>query len=445
MIPSSPLFHQSVFAQLLDHDPVVQEYRAFFSLLDWSVVEQWEAERKAQLSARGQPAHPMSAYIKAFLIRICEGMIYTTQLHRFLLKHPLLVIELGFRLHLDESAPYGFDIEKTLPCRSWLGDHLRRFDPAVLQGLLHSTVHTLQAEIPGLGEIVACDVKHIYAWVKENNERVYVKDRYQKAQQLKGDPDCTLGVKKKTNREQADGSTKVFKEYLWGYGSGVVAATDPVYGDVVLAEHTQPFHVNDITYFYPLYEQAVVALGKHPTHLAADPAFDAWYIYEFPARHGGIGAIPLNEHGHTPNKRDPDGTPLCAKGLRMHPTYQFNHTYGYRAQRFRCPLLFPENTGASCDHEQFAKGKGCVKDVNWELGGRMRVLLDRTGPLYKGIYNQRTACERINSQAKELGIERPKVRNGRSVRHLNTLIYIVINVRALKRVRSINRGILHMN
>src|SRR5712692_3861006 len=44
-------------------------------------------------------------------------------------------------------------------------------------------------------------------------------------------------------------------------------------------------------------------------------------------------------------------------------------TYGYRAQRFRCPLLFPEKTGATCEHEQFTKGKGCVKNVNWELGG----------------------------------------------------------------------------
>jgi hypothetical protein len=92
------------------------------------------------------------------------------------------------------------------------------------------------------------------------------------------------------------------KEYIWGYGSGVVAATDPVYGDVVLAEYTQPFNENDITYFRPLYEQTIVSLKGHPTHLAADPAFDAWYVYDFPARHGGIAAIPLNEHGHTPER-----------------------------------------------------------------------------------------------------------------------------------------------
>lgn len=95
-----------------------------------------------------------------------------------------------------------------------------------------------------------------------------------------------------------------------------------------------------------------------------------------------------------------------------------------------------------CDHEQFTKGKGCMKDLNAEAGGRMRVLLDRTGPLYLAVYCQRTSAERINSQAKALGIERPHVRNRRSVAHLNTLTYILINLRALARVCSINAAIL---
>src|ERR1700756_412438 len=85
MIPASDLFDQSVMAHLLDNDPVVQDYRAFFSYLDWSIVEQWEAQR----SSRGRPAHPESTYLKVFFIRICEGFIYMTQLRRFLLKHPL--------------------------------------------------------------------------------------------------------------------------------------------------------------------------------------------------------------------------------------------------------------------------------------------------------------------------------------------------------------------
>src|SRR5947208_1087836 len=98
MIPASVRFDQSTMASLLEVDPLVQEYRAFFALLDWSVVEQWQEQRSAFYGSHG---HPLTAYIKAFLVRIKEGLIYTTQLRHFLLKHPLLIIELGFNLELS--------------------------------------------------------------------------------------------------------------------------------------------------------------------------------------------------------------------------------------------------------------------------------------------------------------------------------------------------------
>lgn len=436
MIPTSTRFDQSTLATLLEVDPVVADYRAFFSLLDWSLVERWEAGR----SSRGRPAHPESAYLKAFLIRIREGFCYTTQLRSFLVKHPLLVLELGFHLVLDPKHPYGFDVERTLPTRFWLGEKLRSLDRGLLTDLLAGTVQALQEQIPGLGEVISFDVKHLYAWVKENNERVYVPERYDKTQRVAGDPDCRLGVKRSSNKELDDGSATEKKELIWGYGSGVAAATTADYGDVVLAELTQPFNEGDVTYFRPLYQQAVVALQKYPTHLAADAAYDAWYVYDAAVRHGGIAAVPLNAHSKT--IFDPDGVPRCPIGLRMHPTFRYAHTYGYTAQRSRCPLLFPDATGQIGEHEQFQKGKGCQKDINDEPGGRARVLMDRTSPLYHAVYAQRTACERINSQAKELGIEHPKVRNARSVANLNTLIYLVVNVRALTRAKSINAGLL---
>lgn len=299
MIPTSRLFDQSVMTALLDNDPLVQQYRAFFSFFDWSIVERWQNQR----TNRGRPAHPESAYLKAFLIRQCEGLLYTSQLRRFLLKHPLLVIELGFHLTLDPRLPYGFDLEKTLPCRFWFNEKLRLLDPILLQDLLHATIADLQHEIAGLGDVVAFDVKHIYAWVQENNPRAYVKDRYDKDRQLAGDPDCKLGVKRSSNQDSSEESGKPNeptiegkdqssnkkkrtktsnnepeqrsnekKEFVWGYGSGVATATTPDYGDVVLAEHTLPFNEGDITYFQPLYQQAVVALHRYPTHITADAA-----------------------------------------------------------------------------------------------------------------------------------------------------------------------------
>ena len=160
MIPASRVFDQSTLAALLNHDPLEADYRAFFASLDWSVVQRWQAERSPLSGSHG---HPLEAYLKAFLLRIKEGFCYTTQLRAFLVKHPLLVIELGFQLVLDASQPYGFDVQATLPTRFWLGEKLRHLDHGLLTDLLAGTVRALAAEIPGLGETVAFDVKHLSA------------------------------------------------------------------------------------------------------------------------------------------------------------------------------------------------------------------------------------------------------------------------------------------
>src|SRR5207245_9934579 len=109
-------------------------------------------------------------------------------------------------------------------------------------------------------------------------------------------------------------------------------------------------------------------------------------------------------------------------------------------------LLSPALSGAEGPDlllfAQFVTGPGCVKDLNWERGGVMRVTLDRDGPLYHAVYDQRTSTERINSRSKELGIKRPKVRNIDSIRNLNTLTYLVINARVLRQVRALNASLL---
>ena len=120
----------------------------------------------------------------------------------------MLVIELGFHLHLDPTAPYGFDVDKTLPSRYWFGEKLRQLDPDLLSDVLAATIQALQQEIPGLGETVAFDVKHIYAWVRENNPQVYVKGPFNVSHICQGDPDCRLGVKKSSNQAPDDASAQ---------------------------------------------------------------------------------------------------------------------------------------------------------------------------------------------------------------------------------------------
>lgn len=386
----------------------------------------------------GSRSHPEKAYVKALLVKKYEKFDYITELRRFLVKHPLLVLELGFHPVQDNTQTYGFNVEETVPCDRWLRHKQQVMDNAILQAVFRETVHELQAEIPELGDTSVIDTKHIYAWVKENNPREFVTDRYNPETQPTGDPDCRLGVKRSQNQDDKTGEpTKVEKEYLWGYGTGVMAATHPQYGDVVLAEYTLPFNEADSTYFAPLYERLVKTIGFRPHFFAADAAFDAWHIYQPFAAVAGMAAIPLNLRGHPQPKLGSGGFHLCPQALEMVPSSEYDHPNGYRAQLLRCPKLFPAKTVQSCDHEQFAKGVGCVKHINIEAGGWMRVQIDRQSNAYKQLYKQRTAAERINSQAKDYRIECPKVRNGHSVVNLNTLTYIVLNVRALQRVRHI--------
>ena len=62
------------------------------------------------------------------------------------------------------------------------------------------------------------------------------------------------------------------------------------------------FNEGDVSYFTPLYIQTVAMLTAFPTHIAADAAYDAWYVYQTCAPRGGIAAVPPQ--------------PTCASRLR---------------------------------------------------------------------------------------------------------------------------------
>src|SRR5258708_22188598 len=140
MIPAVRPFDQSTLELMREADPVVQRYRARFALFDWSAIDPPRKRRP------GYPAHPKSAYLKAPLVRISEHHLSTPRWRAYLLDHPLLVLELGFRPHLDLRQPCGFDVEKTVPSVRHLNNILRSLDPRLLANLFAQSVQALQAE-----------------------------------------------------------------------------------------------------------------------------------------------------------------------------------------------------------------------------------------------------------------------------------------------------------
>ena len=61
-------------------------------------------------------------------------------------------------------------------------------------------------------------------------------------------------------------------------------------------------------------------------------------------------------------------------------------------------LTRPPSKSCPIHHPRWKKG-GCTVMMPTSMGARIRHTLDRNGELYKHYYRQRTAVERINSQA----------------------------------------------
>jgi hypothetical protein len=445
------------FPRFVRESPVALRYWRLLSPLAWDHFPERDLCRNY-----GQPCVAMAPFVAACLIKLDLGFRYMSQLRAYLVDHPALIWVLGFPVMPSSRHPWGFDPEVSLPTHRHFTRLLRKTPNTSFQFLLDETVRLLQLElvrqVTDFGQAISMDTKHILAWVRENNPKDYVCDRYDKTRQPKGDPDCRLGCKRRRNQRISSqdppptpsdnplpASTISVGEYHWGYASGVVATKVPGWGEFVLAELTQPFNCSDVSYFHPLMADVEHRLGFRPRFGAFDAAFDAWYVYEYFHRDGqsdpnhAFAAVPFSQRGGHKLSFDQNDLPLCRAGLPMPLKSTFWSKRGLMAHqcgRYVCSLRFPQETDKVCliNHKQWPKG-GCITKIPTSIGTRVRYQLDRDSEAYKHVYKQRTATERVNSQAVELGIERPKLRNGKAITNQNTLTYVLINLRAFHRVR----------
>jgi hypothetical protein len=460
--PERPNLHQlaqdpKILPRFVQESAVAMRYLRLLGPLNWGNFPERDLD-----TDWGMPTVPYAPFAAACLVKLNQRLPYMSHLRQYLVEHPTLVWVLGFPLVASSRFSWGFDADASLPTPRHFTRMLRKIPNASLQFLLDETVHQLQMElctvVDNFGQAISLDTKHIVAWVKENNPKAYVSDRYDKDKQPSGDPDCRLGCKRRRNQRASSeeppptpadnpvpANTISVGEYYWGYGSGVVATKVPGWGEFVLAELTQPFDRSDVSYFHPLMDDVERRLGFRPRFGAFDAAFDAWYVYEYFHRDGqsdpnhAFAAVPFSQRGGHRLNFDENGLPLCKAGLPMplKSTFWSKRTLvEHECGRYVCPLRFPVVTGEVCPiaHKQWPKG-GCITKIPTSIGTRIRYQLDRDGDAYKQVYKQRTASERVNSQAVALGIERPKLRNGQAIANQNTLTYVLINLRALHRVR----------
>ena len=462
--------------------------------LDW---EHFPARHLAE-KRRGPQPFPDAPIVATFLVKLDKNIKSMGDLRDHLIEQPALTWVLGFPLVPSDQFSYGFDVDASLPTHRHISRLLRKLPNAQMQFLLKGTVQLLDLELPEnlhFGDEISLDTKHIIAWVRENNPKDHFRGgRFHKEKQPKGDQDCKVGFKADDNhsfKPQAndegakegsspsdlppansptlptsaqgggsnDSNTPTTQglpassdlpkpksgQYYWGYASGVVACKVSDWGEFVLAEMTQSFDHADETYFFPLMAQTEVNLGRKPKFGALDGAYDTFYVHEYFVVAGGFAAVPWADSAAHKKTFTPEGLPLCAAGLAMPlkgKVQKKSHCLvPHEIGRFVCPLLYPEVTGEECpvhhkNWERTGLEKGCITTLPTSVGNRARHELDRQSVEYKELYDQRTAVERINSQALAIGIERPHLRNQQSITNQNTLTYVLINLRALQRVKE---------
>lgn len=433
----------------------VQESVIACHYLDWLSGLDWEhfpeaCQHKGKGCKRRGPIPELTApYVAAFLVKVDRQLPHMENLRQFLVEHPALPWLFGFPLVASTQFACGFDIDASLPAHRHFNRILRQLPNAVLQFLLSSSVALLAQSLPSdmlLGDEISVDTKHIIAWVRENNPKHFIKGgRFDKKKQPKGDPDCKVGFKATANQVQTtpkNSSTPASQarigDYYWGYASGLVATKAAGYGEIALAELTLPFDHGELSFFLPLMRQVENRLGRRPRFAALDAAFDAFYVYAYFQHAHGFAAVPFRNPNLPVRQFSAQGLPQCDAGLTMvrKSTYlDRTHLLHHHCARYACPLCFPTETQQPCpvNHKLRTKG-GCLLTMPTSIGVRTRYQLDRKSERFQQIYRQRTATERIFSQALELGIERPKLRNGASIANGNTLIYLTINLRTHQRI-----------
>lgn len=439
---------------------VARHYLGWLGRLDWQQFPERSGLAPTGQRWRGPRPQASAPFVAALLIKVDRQLPHMADLRHFLVEHPALTWVLGFPLIPSSFYPWGFDVEASLPSHHHFTRLLRTLPNASLQFLLANTIHLIEQELPDtsrFGDEISLDTKHILAWVRENNPKEFIRGgRFHKEKQPKGDKDCRVGFKAHSNQSKGRSDAPSFPptptteakpasqvrpgDYFWGYASGAVATKVSEWGEFVLAELTQSLNNGDVSYFFPLMQAVEQRLGRRPRFAALDAAFDAFYVYEYfhpnDPTQPGFAAVPLRDDDI--RSFDPAGLPLCEAGLPMplKSTYlDRTHLFPHPRGRHACPLLFPQANGQTCPiaHKTWPKG-GCLTTLPTSIGTRIRAQLDRKGVDFQRIYRQRTATERIFSQAVEAGMERPKLRNYRSIANQNTLIYILINLYALDRV-----------
>ena len=378
--------------------PQANFYNELFMNLDLSCIPEYN-------SKTGRTGYSNHAMICAFIVMKCEGFSQISDLLDFLSNNLIIAYYCGFNV-MDK-----------LPSYAKFTRFIREFDNDVLQTVMQSQV--LKAVDLTLVDpsFIALDATPVKANVSNNNPKSFKKDKFSKNIQPKADKDCRLGVQTASNQHDEKNY-----EFYWGYKNHILV--DCISG-LPICELTTGANISDSSVTLDMLKKANSFLPLAECSFLADKAYDVKAIYNTVRdTYNGDCFIALNKRNTKNPKKLPSGNIICEAGLAMHKDGKLSDN-GRTRQKYRCPFKRSKSGRCPCNHKCWNNGKKnrvCTKYVT--LPDDYRLSIDRSSIAFKAVYALRTEIERYNSRFKQAGCERVFVRNGNSVKNLNTLAHI---------------------
>ena len=223
---------------------------------------------------------------------------------------------------------------------------------------------------------MAGDTKHILAWVKENNPKQYVEDRYDKTKQPGAIRTASSAARNATTRAMATAPiysrirrpaptppasktsatpttdrpppARPGRRYHWGYASGVIATKGPGWGEFVLAELTQTFDKSDPPTSSPSCSRSSSAWAAgHATAPSMPPMMPSTCI-STSMRPAVAPPCRWSKRAATKGAPSARTLPLCAAGLPMPLKCAFTDRTTtlvvHERGKYVCPLRHPSPT-----------------------------------------------------------------------------------------------------
>jgi len=374
----------------------------------------------------GRKPFQKEAMLNALIFKNLKSIPTLTELKRELIDNP------------SAALCCGFDIRKPLPSVERFSRFLRDTDNQKLTQIKIQLIHELIRLKIINGSFLSIDSAPILANVKENNLKTNVKNRFDKANIPKGDPDARLGVIITFPK----GQKKI--QYFWGYRNHVVA--DAI-SELPVWEITKPANVHDSVMFIPIFKLLQSRFNFNVIAVMGDGIYDTAsilkYILHTLKAKPRISINPRNTQPSNPEKEikySKSGNRICEAGLEMLSRGTFydkkqdrwrqkwvcplHHSKKHQYQFIACPVL----------HPKFFSQKGCY--AYKRVDNDIRKKIDYGSRSFKRDANLRTSSERIFSRLLSICMQKPPVVGLKAVANHCTIAHITVLLVALTAAKN---------